>query len=81
MPCCCPAPFPSLPLQPSATEEDPSALYWSRSQYMHVLSPARTVVVYKKVEENGNGGGAPPPPPQRAQAPPPSRNRGGGRRP
>ena len=46
-----PPPSPHSCLQPAGTEEDPAALFWDRGQFMHVLSPSRTVVVYKKVNE------------------------------
>ncbi|EFN60069.1 hypothetical protein CHLNCDRAFT_33566 [Chlorella variabilis] len=47
---------------PAGTEEEPDKTYYSRGQFIYVLSPSRTVVAYKKVEE---GPGAPPagPPP------------------
>ena len=53
---------PSACLQPAGTEEEPDKTYYSRGQFIYVLSPSRTVVAYKKVEE---GPGAPPagPPP------------------
>ncbi|KAI3429595.1 hypothetical protein D9Q98_005681 [Chlorella vulgaris] len=38
---------------PAATEEDPEAQYFTRGQYIYVLSPSRTVVAYKKAEEGG----------------------------
>ena len=40
-----------LALQPAGTAADPGAVYWSRGQYMHVLAPSRTVVVYRKAAE------------------------------
>jgi hypothetical protein len=50
-------------LQPSATEEEPDKLYFTRTQYMYVLSPARTVVAYRKVDESAE------PPPQPREPP------------